>query len=235
MSTPPPRPSLRSLFVAAALSFLCGDSVAQCPAWSLDALVPQFDDRLGASVDGQGGSLVVGVPGHFGQGQALVFEITSAGAVQTGLLWPSGLGPRDQFGHAVAVSGNVIVVGAPGDDDGAFGAGAVYVYERVFGVWLQTAKLQAPFAGLVSLFQKTTGGWVLRQEEPGTNAFERFGTALAMTGGTVAVGAPGVGAGRVELFEMAQTSWLAGPVLNPTGGSADAEFGSALLRSPRSL
>ena len=86
----------------------------------------------------------------------------------------------------------------------------------------------APFAGLVSLFQKTTGGWVLRQEEPGTNAFERFGTALAMTGGTLAVGAPGVGAGRVELFEMAQTSWLAGPVLNPTGGSADAEFGSAL-------
>jgi hypothetical protein len=46
----------------------------------------------------------------------------------------------DSFGIAVAISGNTIVVGAPGDDDAASDAGSVYVFERLFGNWFQTAK-----------------------------------------------------------------------------------------------
>jgi len=259
MSTPPASLLVRSLLVATAACLLSQELAAQCLAWDVDAIVPQYYDRLGASVDGHNGSLVVGVPGHFGQGEALVFDITASGAVQTGLLWPSDIGAQDQFGQAVAIRGDVIVVGCPGDDAGAFGAGSAYAYERFFGVWLKTAKLQAsvptssasfgscvavgdtwiavgapfdssaaPFAGLVSLFQKTTAGWVLRQEEFGLNAYERFGSALAIRGGTLAVGAPGDGAGRVDLFEMGQLTWTPGPVLTPTGGSSTAEFGSSV-------
>lgn len=253
-------PSLGRLAAAAtAASLLTLGASAQCPSWTIDAVVPQVNDHLGAAVAGQAGSWVVGVPGHFGEGQALVFDATPAGAVQTALLWPNDLSAQDGFGSSVAIFGDVIAVGSPGDDDGIFGAGSVYVFERFFGVWLQTAKLQAatpsasasfgdsvavgngwiavgapfdstaaPFAGSVTLFQKTQSGWVLRQEEHGAAAFERFGTSVAMHGGTLAVGAPGVGEGRAELFEAAQTSWLVGPTLKPVGATSGAEFGSSI-------
>jgi hypothetical protein len=249
----------RFVATAAAASAFALAAQAQCPAWTIEALVPQFDDHLGSAVAGEGGTWVVGVPGHFGQGQALVFDATATGAVQTGLLWPNDLSSQDGFGSAVAIHGDVIAVGVPGDDDTTFGAGSVYVFERFFGVWLQTAKLQAavpsasasfgsavatgdgwiavgapfdssaaPFTGRISLFQKTQSGWVLRQEESGTAPFERYGTSLAIHGGTMAVGAPGSGTGRVELFDAALWKWLPGPTLFPTGASSAAEFGCAV-------
>jgi len=55
-----------------------------------------------------------------------------------------GIGSNDGFGDAVAISGDTIVVGAPGDDDVGTNSGAAYVFTNVGGVWTQTGKLIAP-------------------------------------------------------------------------------------------
>jgi hypothetical protein len=81
----------------------------------------------------------------------------------------------DLFGFKVALSGDTLVVGAPGEsavavpgDNGAPMAGAVYVFVRTGGAWLQQAYLKASNA------------------ETGDN----FGLSLAISGDTLAVGAP---------------------------------------------
>jgi hypothetical protein len=52
---------------------------------------------------------------------------------------------KNQFGLSIAVSGNTVVVGAPGANDGSNqGAGAVYVFTKPENGWAnmtQTAKL----------------------------------------------------------------------------------------------
>ena len=49
----------------------------------------------------------------------------------------------DNFGHVVAVDGDVIAIGAYADDDGEFGAGAVYVFRFEGGAWIEEQKLIA--------------------------------------------------------------------------------------------
>lgn len=55
------------------------------------------------------------------------------------------LDPHDSFGWSVAAVGDVLLVGAPGDDDAGFSAGAVYVFEFGNFDWTQVEKLT--FAG----------------------------------------------------------------------------------------
>ncbi len=85
---------------------------------------------------------------------------------------------RDSFGHKVLLRGNVLLVSAPAEDSVNGEAvdstepnsGAVYVYERnsQSGVWAYKQTLKADIAR--------------------TN--DKFGMALAMSGDTIAVGAP---------------------------------------------
>ena len=53
-----------------------------------------------------------------------------------------------EFGSAVALDGDVLVVGAPQedsvDDPGVFNSGAVYVFEREGAYWIQRQRLTAP-------------------------------------------------------------------------------------------
>ncbi len=98
----------------------------------------------------------------------------------------------DRFGTAVDIDGDVAVVGVPQDDVGDFShAGSVYVYRRTLGVWSQEQKLVAPVAKIN----------------------QRFGTAVAVDGTTLAVGAVGEGdgainfSGAVFVFDRADGEW----------------------------
>ncbi len=78
---------------------------------------------------------------------------------------------QDEFGHAVAVSGDLAVVGAPLDDDNGGDSGAAYVFARNqdgADLWGQVAKL-TPLDG---------------------SAAELFGYSVAISGDAVVVGAP---------------------------------------------
>ncbi len=112
-------------------------------------------------------------------GAAYVFERSGQTWSQQCYLKASNSAQFDQFGYSVAVSGQVIVVGAIEEDSGASGvngnqednsitgAGAAYVFVRSGAIWTQHSYLKA--------------------SNPGID--DSFGNAVAVSGGTVVIGA----------------------------------------------
>ena len=85
---------------------------------------------FGIAVDVDGDRAAVGAYLDEGQGAVYVYERTGGAWTRTARLVGSTTAAGDAFGNAVAVSGDVIVVGAPLDDDGGSNSGAAFVFER---------------------------------------------------------------------------------------------------------
>jgi outer membrane protein assembly factor BamB len=133
---------------------------------------PHADDAFGSAVAISGSQVVVGAPNDDpaavgDAGAAFVFSTTGASLVQT-LANPSPTA-LDLFGTAVAISGDLVVVGAPGDDTLASNAGTAYLYRASSGQLLQT------------ITSPTTGG---------TPSDDAFSEAVAIEGGSLLIGAP---------------------------------------------
>jgi hypothetical protein len=121
-----------------------------------------------------GNSIAVGL-GHdvatLDRGAVYAYDRIGSTWVETKLLAADGHS-YDQLGASVAVSGNSIVAGAPGDDDSPSGSqslfkGSAYVFEKNgLGVWVQKQKLVDP---------------------NGTNN-DYFATQVAISGGTIVLG-----------------------------------------------
>ena len=114
----------------------------------------------------------------------------------------------DKFGYAVAVDGDIAVIGAFQDDDNGVDSGAVYVFSRVEGVWTQAAKLTA-----------------LDGE-----AYDNFGISVAVDGDTVVVGAPGndgagADSGAAYVFTRNDGAWDDRVKLTASDGAALDYFG----------
>src|SRR5262249_19246971 len=99
---------------------------------------------------------------------------------------------NDQFGNAVALSSDTIVVGAPSADAGAvLDVGAAYVFVRSGATWVQQARLSAS-DGLAN---------------------DRFGGSVAIDGSTLVVGASGddtaagANAGSIYVFTRSGVAW----------------------------
>jgi hypothetical protein len=117
---------------------------------------------------------------------------------------------------SVAISGETLAVGLPNEDvRGAQQAGAVHVFVRHDGVWARRPRLTAPDGGMQDF----------------------FGTSVALTGDTLAVGAPlarGTGdrrPGAVYIFRRAGTAWPQEARISPLSLSTDAYFGGAVSLS----
>jgi hypothetical protein len=148
------------------------------------------------------------------QGAAYVFSAVSGGWSQVAELTASDGQAGDGFGAAVAISGSTIVVGAPGHTDGSNELeGAVYVFSNSAGSWKQVAEL-TPSDGSES---------------------DSFGSAVAITGNTIVVGAPGHGAndGAVYLFTLDGSAWAQTGEL--TGGSGSQAIGGLVALSGSSI
>lgn len=156
---------------------------------------PGAGDRFGAAVAVAGDTVVVGAYGEdsnstgansipnelaSGSGAAYVFTRSGSDWTQHAYLKAGNTGAGDEFGKAVAVSGESVIVGAPAEDSGTAGvnpvsnesanyAGAAYVFSRSGIVWTQQAFLKAG--------------------NPGVN--DGFGEAVAISGDLVVVGATG--------------------------------------------
>ena len=118
------------------------------------------------------------------------------------------------FSSSVAIDGEILVIGAPFDDDGATSAGAAYVfqYDQSTSMWIETAKL-------------TAGSDAVQGDE--------FGFSVAIGGNTIAVGAPGkdgnfTDSGLVYVFTYDGTAWNQLPKLAATDPSMFAEFGKSV-------
>lgn len=211
---------------------------------------------FGYSLDLAGDILVVGAYGETAStGAAYVFVRTNGvwPTTPTARLVASDAATQDQFGYAVAVSGNTIAVGANLVDDpnpagGTFqNSGAVYVFEGGGATWTEVAilnaganrRLSAEFGVAVALegddlmigawrepisatsggavynYTRTNGTWSLNQRIVPTTpvANSRFGGALDLHKGYLAVGAPIALGGYAYVFRKDGTTWIEEAVL----------------------
>ncbi len=213
----------------------------------IKALDRSAGDGFGTAVAISGDLAVVGAPkenssahgvngdalneGSLGSGAAYVFQRQSNGVwVQQAYLKASNTGDYDNFGGAVAISGNTIVVGAMLEDSGGSQAddsvsasGAAYVFTKASGVWAQQAYLKAPLPRDGDL----------------------FGVSVAISGDTIVVGASrddssatGVNgnaadqsasrAGAAHVFTRSGSVWTPQAYLKASDTVANAEFGSSV-------
>ncbi len=159
-------------------------------------------DGFGVSVSISGTTVVAGAPGFAKSvGRAYLFTGT-AGWDQADELKGSDIAAADYFGYSVAVSGTTVVVGAPGY---AKNAGRVYVFTDAAGGWKQAAELKG---------SDTVSG-------------HYFGYSVAISGATIAVGAPGYAstAGRAYVFEKTGAAWKQVAELKGSDTVSDNGFG----------
>jgi FG-GAP repeat len=165
-------------------------------------------DEFGFATVADAQFVIAGAPGENAEaGAVYIFNCGTPSCPQEARLAASDLLTGHAYGSTLALSGNTLAVGAPGQ-----GAGAVYVYVRTApGVWLQQTKLI---------------------NSGGTNG-ERFGSALALLGNTLLVGLDGDNSkrGSVYAYNRAGVSWaLPTMLLAPDGVSGDG-FGAAVALS----
>lgn len=140
---------------------------------SIDNPGPASNDEFGRAVALAGTRLLVGAGGDntgaSGAGSAYVFEILSGtpGVPVASINNPSP-SSNEEFGSAVAISGNMVVAGSSRDDTGASNAGSVAIYD------LGGLDPQAP---------------VLQILNPSPTFNDYFGGAVAASGSLVAVAA----------------------------------------------
>ncbi|MEW6742783.1 MAG: hypothetical protein AB1486_08485 [Planctomycetota bacterium] len=200
----------------ALVGFDCSEAAAQCgmiEAQKLVALDGELRHRFGNAVAMQDDLAVVGahrddLPGP-SAGSAYVFRNELLSWVQVQKLVANDAAAEDEFGTAVAIDGNVIVVGAPLDDNArGLDAGAAYVYRFDGSHWIQEKKLLA------------SNG----------NDEDWFGWSVAVSGNTILVGAPfGTGplfnTGLAYVFRYAGGSWVEEQILDPTSAGGEYRFG----------
>ncbi len=97
---------------------------------------------------------------------------------------------NDRLGYSVNISGNLAIVGAPGDDDGAANSGSAYIYTRSGGAWSLTQKITA--------------------SDPGAD--DGFGSSVAISGEFAIVGAHldddgATNAGSAYIFVNSGGTW----------------------------
>ncbi len=103
-------------------------------------------DELGNSVGISGDFAVAGAEYNNGEvgsnaGAAYVFERIGGRWTEVQKLTPRDARRSANFGEYVAIEGTVIVIGCRFDETLGNKAGAAYVFERVDGKWVETAKL----------------------------------------------------------------------------------------------
>ena len=185
---------------------------------------------FGSSVSISGDTIVVGAPfessGAVHSGAAYVFVRTGTTWTQQAYLKVSAPGENDFFGNNVAVSGDTIVVGAPGADP----AGAAYVFVRTGTTWSQQALLTASNA----------------------EAGDIFGEGVTVSGDTIAVGAAGedstatgvngneadntgFASGAVYVFVRSGTLWTQQAYIKASNTDDSDAFGDAVALEGETL
>jgi hypothetical protein len=155
-----------------------------------------------------------------GTGAAYVFVQRGDQWEQQAYLKAGDSAASDHFGARVAIEGDTIVVGTLvgaldwNSSRTADRPGAAYVFTRSAGQWSQTARLEAP--------DKVAG--------------DRFGTGVAISRDTIAIGAPSDGGdGSVIVFTRAETGWKSWPKIKAVPALAGALFGYNLSLSNDTL
>jgi len=184
-------------------------------------------ENFGNAVDVDGNFAIVGAQydddAGLGSGSAYVFHVDPAYGTELFKLTATDAAAGDYFGNAVAVSGNVGIVGSFADDDGGSNSGSAYLFDVTTGTQLH--KLTASDAaasdnfgysvaisgnyaivgsyydddagsmsGSAYIFDVTTGTELYKLTASDATAGAKFGSSVAIDGNFAAVGAPMEGA-----------------------------------------
>lgn len=186
-------------------------------SWALQAKLIAADahsqDNFGQSVALRNDTLLVGapyadMPPVGALGSAYLFGRTGSLWTQQFKFIPSDAAttPPVRFGHSVSLSGNRVVVGAPGDTFGgtATNAGSAYVFSGSAFSWAEEAKL--------------VGSTISVRDE--------FGTSVALDFETALVGTEGDGASYV--FWRSGNTWIEQARLDHGSMPGGIQFGSSV-------
>jgi len=152
-------------------------------------------------------------PGHetCNSGAAYVFRYTAGIWVEEAKLLAPEPAWGDHLGYAVAVHGDVAVLGAPCDSDNGPVAGAAYIYRCDGRAWSCEATLLAPYG----------------------NAYDYFGASVAVFGNAVVIGCrgdddQGMDTGSVFVFRYEGSTWVQQAKLSASDAEACDEFGASV-------
>lgn len=169
------------------------------------APLPAQPPNFGRAVAMTETELVVGQPANwYGPGVVYTYALEASGRWQErSRLSASDTARMDDFGHALAIDGQTLIVGAPRKERLA---GVVYVFTRgsAGAPWREQQRIVAPSAGL-------------------------FGTAVALSGDELFIGAPsGAGGGAVFHYRRRGARFEMLATLRPASLDSAAAFGHSL-------
>ena len=246
---------LCSVLVAAALLLSARTAAA---AWTQ----AQELSAAGGSVAVLGSVAVVGSPNYSsgGAGTVTVYTLSGSTWAAAAQLTASDSAPGNGFGVSVALASGMLAVGS-GPSSGT-GHGAAYVFTQSGSAWIQAERLQnanatasdsfgasvttdgtvvlvgAPSlansqAGAVYVFAAAGGGQQAMLTALSPAAGDRFGMAMALSGTTAVIGAPGPSSapGAAYVFSRSGTLWSQQAALRPSNGIAGDQFGTAVALS----
>ncbi len=197
---------------------LGGTARAQCEATESAEVVTsdsQFGDQCGFSVDVNGDAIAVGAPleDEAGNeaGAVYLFRLNGTSWLQEQKLMAiDATSSSDRFGSAVAVHGNVVIAGAPQDEQAASLAGSAYVFRYDGTLWVQEQEL-------------------LPWNPPVSSGF--FGTSVALDGSVVAIGAPMTGTGKVYVLRYVNNQWAQEEIVTADDPATGDRFGISVAVS----
>ena len=171
--------------------------------------------NFGYSLAADGNWLAVGVPYDSGAsyfaGAVHLYKwgVGSFDLIET--IRAADAADSDYFGADVAMDGNVLVIGSPGNDGYAVNSGAVYVYE---------------FSDSGASFKQKLGSGNF-------GIAEQFGTSVAISGDYLLGGSPGtevfgIQSGAVIVYEYDGGDWWYDGQLEPEIGGSGAAFGFSI-------
>ncbi len=185
------------------LHVFLNSQVIEYPISASDA---EAGDKFGKSSDISGIYAVVGAyEDDNGTGSAYIFKWSGQNWMEECKLVASDGSPDDMFGTAVAIDGNYIIVGAPGESNST---GAAYFFEREGTNWIELYKV-APTDG---------------------NYECSFGTSVSISGSNAIAGAPGLintnnNNGSVYTYTLDESVWVEDDKLVAFDGAVDDQFG----------
>jgi len=181
---------------------------------TLEASDSADGDYFGQSVALQGSFMVIGARNTVGPngkpaGGFYLFRQKGGQWLEVTKVTPTDGKDEDQYGFAIAIKGNTIVVTARrADPSGLKNAGAVYVYSLK--------------GDSVQLVTKLTASDAVAGDE--------FGQSVAFVGDTIAVGAwkDDESKGSIYLFRQIGSQWIETGKITASDGVAGDEFGYSL-------
>ena len=180
--------------------------ISQVIEYPIHASDAEAGDRFGKSSDISGIYAVVGAyEDDNSKGSAYIFKWNGQDWSEECKIVASDGNPGDMFGTAVAIDGDNIIVGAPGESSST---GAVYFYKKEGVIWIELNKV-VPTDGNYDCL---------------------FGTSVSMSGSNALIGAPGMfnsttNNGSVYSYQLFTNVWVEDDKLEAFDGTVDDKFG----------